>query len=410
MLQTVEPKDAGELLSAIRVESVMARLPLHVLTKGESVRIHLEKHSDAGELSLLWEVSPSSKYGVPRMLAYKLDTLIINRRVDEAGQPIPQVLKLGSLRSICREMEIDVGGSGASAVKAALAQNAGATITAKLSYRDRSGRQRRLEAVFNRYSIVFTGESLPDGNEADGIYIVFNEIYRNFLNQVPFRPLDFNYLKRLAPSVQRFYEIISFRIYAALTSGQARASLSYSEYCDASTQQRYFDRTRMSKQMHKVHRPHLQSGYLAEVSYEEAHDDEGNIDWIMWYKPGPKARAEYREFSSSRAIDDHAISGPQAQLLPLPPTESDQLAAYFITSRFGQMKRAVTVKEKQAARRLVYEFGYDAAKEAMEKALAVAGEVGTPPRWLTGMEDSIRCIAAARKTKAGGAAKASVAH
>ncbi|HYE73965.1 MAG TPA: hypothetical protein VEF04_11575 [Blastocatellia bacterium] len=401
MLSATEPKDAGELLSAIRVESVMARLPLHVLTKGESVKIHLEKHTGVGDLSLLWEVSPSSKYGVPRMLAYKIDTLIINRRVDECGHPIPQVLKLGSLRSICREMEIDVGGSGASAVKAALAQNAGATITAKLSYRDRSGKQRRLEAVFNRYSVVFTGESLPDGNEADGIYIVFNEIYRNFLNQVPFRPLDFNYLKQLAPSVQRFYEIISFRIYAALTSGQTRASLAYSEYCDASTQQRYFDRTRMSKQMHKVHRPHIQSGYLAEVSYEESRDDKGNIDWIMWYKPGPKARMEYRQFSAARVIDEHALSGPQAQLLPLPPTEADQLAAYFVTSRFGQMKRSITVKEKQAATRLVTEFGLEASKEAIDKALEIASEVGTPPRWLTGLEDSIRSIANGRLNKSG---------
>jgi hypothetical protein len=404
MLQAVEPKDAGELLSAIRVESVMARLPLHVLTKGESVKIHLEKHTGGGDLSLLWEVSPSSKYGVPRMLAYRLDTLIVNRRVDEAGHPIPQVLKLGSLRSICREMEIDVGGSGASAVKAALAQNAGATITAKLSYRDRSGRQRRLEAVFNRYSVVFTGESLPDGNEADGIYIVFNEIYRNFLNQVPFRPLDFNYLKQLAPSVQRFYEIVSFRIFAALTGGQARASLAYSEYCDSSTQTRYLDRTRMSKQMHKVHRPHIQSGYLEEVSYEETRDEAGNLDWIMWYKPGPKARTEYRQFTASRAIDEHAYAGPQAQLLPLPPTESEQLAAYFISCRYGRMQRGVTVKEKQAATRLVCEFGFEASKEAMEKALEIAGEVGTPPRWLTGLEDSIRSLAANRKSKANGAA------
>lgn len=398
MIQPLEVREAGELLSSIRVESVMARLPMHVLTKGESVGIHLEKRTDRGDLSLYWEVNPSSKYGAPRLLAYKLDTLVVNRRIDEAGHPIPQVLKLGSLRSICRELEMDVGGSGASAVKAALTQNAGATIEAKLSFRDRSGRHQRLEAIFHRYSVVFTGESLPDGTEADGIYIVFNEIYRKFLNQVPFRPLDFNYLKQLPPSVQRFYEIVSFPIYAALSNGHARASLTYSEYCEASTQTRYYDRTRMCKQMHKVHRPHLQSGYLSEVTYEETKDASGNPDWVMWYKPGPKAKAEYRHFSAGRAIDDHALPVPQSQLLPFMPSEADQLVEHFIICRHGKLKRKPLPSELSLAEKLVGEFGFEKALKVVEKALE--GVEKTAPTTITGFESKIRLMAGDGSPKA----------
>ena len=43
-------------------------------------------------------------------LAYKLDTLIINRRIEEAARPIPRIIRLGSLQEICRELgQIDEG-------------------------------------------------------------------------------------------------------------------------------------------------------------------------------------------------------------------------------------------------------------------------------------------------------------
>ena len=38
-----------------------------------------------------------------------------------------------------------------------------------LHYSDRPGQPRRLEAGFNRYGVVFTGESLPDGTSADPV-------------------------------------------------------------------------------------------------------------------------------------------------------------------------------------------------------------------------------------------------
>jgi integrase/recombinase XerD len=40
--------------------------------------------NDAGEADFKWEVSYNSKHGQPGPLAYKVDTLIINRRIDEA--------------------------------------------------------------------------------------------------------------------------------------------------------------------------------------------------------------------------------------------------------------------------------------------------------------------------------------
>jgi hypothetical protein len=45
------------------------------------------------------------------------------------------------------------------------------------------------------------------------VYLVLNDPYREVLNNAPTRPLDYEYLKTLTPSAQRFYEIVSYKIW-----------------------------------------------------------------------------------------------------------------------------------------------------------------------------------------------------
>jgi hypothetical protein len=116
-------------------------------------------------------------------------------------------------------------------LKKAFLQNTFAGITAKLGYRANDGSEKSLEAAFTRYSVIFAGEKFPDGTRADTVYIILNPTYREVLNNAPMRPLDLGYKKELAPTPQRFYEIISFRIYTALKYGNAEGRIAYSEYC-----------------------------------------------------------------------------------------------------------------------------------------------------------------------------------
>lgn len=60
---------------------------------------------------------------------------------------------------------------------------------------------------------------------------------------------------------------------------------------------RHTDWNKVRSQMSKVHRPHLLSGYIAKVEFQETTDSEGLTDWMMHYQPGPKARAEFRAFN-----------------------------------------------------------------------------------------------------------------
>src|SRR6266581_2009185 len=161
-------------LHIIRTETVFSKFPVHNLSKKGKVDIRIVRRSEGGDLHLKWEVSHSDRYGQPRQLAYKLDTLIVNRRLDEEERPLPTMIRIGSLKTICHELDLGESGKNTKDLRTAFLQNASAFINAHLSYRATDGTVRKLEAGFTRYGVVFTGEKLPDGREADAVYITLN--------------------------------------------------------------------------------------------------------------------------------------------------------------------------------------------------------------------------------------------
>ena len=152
-------------LDIIRSETALSRYPIHNLSTSDGVRIEIKHKDDHGATILSWEVSYNSRYGPPGRLAYKLDTIIINRRIEEAGKPVPKLIRLGSLREIATQ--VLAGEKNTHSVKKALLQNASAFINARITYRTTEKAERSLEAAFSRYSVIFTGEQLPNGHKAD---------------------------------------------------------------------------------------------------------------------------------------------------------------------------------------------------------------------------------------------------
>lgn len=276
-------------VNPIRVETAFSRYPVHHLAKRGSRCIVIKESDDRGEVVLNWEVSHN-----PGPLAYKLDTLVINRRIEEASRPVPRVIRLGSLREITEELGLTTHNN---AIKQALHKNASTYIRAKIKYKLADGAEQDLEAGFTRYSVIFTGEKLPNGKKADAVHIVLNDIFMQVINGAMTRPLDYGYLKSLPPAPQRFYELLSYQMYAAVKHDRVRAKLTYSTLCTYSPQARYLDWERVRKQMAKVHAPHKKSGYIGAIEFQETTDGEGRPDWVMLYQPGPKARAEFRAFT-----------------------------------------------------------------------------------------------------------------
>lgn len=287
-------KSAALPFNPIRVERELLRFPIHHLAKRGMLNIDIRGKDKTGK-EFRWRVSPSRNYGEPRELAYRLDTLLINRRIEEAGKSKPKVIRLGSLRAICRELGLSEGCS--SDIKEALRQNAHTGITAKVSYQGQDGVERTIEGDFNRYSVIFTGERFSDGRRADAVYIILNDIYREVLNNAGTRPLDYDYLKVLPPTAQRFYELVSPQMFAAIKYKLPFAKYTYSNFCTYSALTRYTSAKQVKKQMYKVMQPHKRSGYLEAVAFEETVDSEGTPDWWMHLIPGEKAQSEFKQFS-----------------------------------------------------------------------------------------------------------------
>jgi hypothetical protein len=295
----------------IRTETAINQFPFYRLSKGkEPVRIAIVAENKRGKVSTRWEVSANQKYGHPGSLAYKLDTLLINRLIDEARPNVPEILKLGSLRDIAEELNC---GKDTNLIKKALHQNASAYITADLLFQGNDGTEKEFKFGATRYEVIFYGEKLPNGKRADAVYIVFHRSYHDLLSHARTRPLDYGYLKELPPSSQRLYELIAPQIFSALKNDNPRAKYLYSEFCQRAPLTRYHEWEDVKKQLYKVHRPHKESGYLKAVEFEETVDASGVIDWVMWYTPGRKAKAEFKRFNTKegREIDKQQRQRPR---------------------------------------------------------------------------------------------------
>lgn len=391
-------EDSLAPLQIIRAETVLSKLPIHNLSKSKQIKIEVTKKNEEGQIELYWKVAPNSEYGQPGEIAYKIDTLVINRCIDEVSRPIPEIIRLASQNEICEKLELLPTGKNRTNVKKALRQNAFTAISAKINYKGRDGTKRQLEADFTRYSVIFTGEQLPDGKKADAVYILLNRPYRETLNNAPFRPLDYGYMKSLTPSAQRFYEIISYRVFAAIKFHNSQAKLLYSDYCTFSAQHRYYDYQNFRKQMYKVHRSHLTSSYIEKVEYNETTDAEGQPDWMMCYVPGHKAKIEYKAFNGKQLIADGTINvkkpkaakkpkpAPSVATAPLDATgkanikrTSTPSPALELVQSFHKLARGIDnyqpypgSKEKNQAETLLATYGLEKANFVVTYAVAEA--------------------------------------
>ncbi len=282
----------------IRVELMSTRMPIHQLAKRGEEGIRILKRQRGGQIQARWSVDYNLNVGRPGQLAYRLDTWVIKRRLSELPRPFPRLVRIGDLREIARELN---HGGDTNAVRRAFDQNASTFIRAKVTYKTTDKQQETLEGYFNRYNVFYRGYGLPNGRRAETVYISLNDPYFGLLNKSEIRPLDFAYLRQLTPAAQRFYELVSPKIFAVLKNGRSTAWIWYRDYCQHAVQKPQSTRSRMQAQMGAVHRPHRQSGYIASVTYKPSPTADGELDWIIQYEPGPRAIAEHRFFNETRS-------------------------------------------------------------------------------------------------------------
>jgi hypothetical protein len=202
----------------------------------------------------------------------------------------------------------------------------------------------------------------------------------------------------LSPTAQRFYELLSYRMFTAIKYSHPHARLLYSEYSMLSAQERYYDYDHFKKQMWKIHRPHRLSGYIADVTYQATFDQEGKADWLMLYTPGRKAKAEYNTFNRRGSADHTAVLPPPEVASAdqdAAPAPAEQLVAIFKQLFQNASKPYASQKELDQAHTLITLHGFDRARYIVEYSHSAAAETRYTPRTFGGI---LQYVAAALAT------------
>jgi hypothetical protein len=236
--------------------------------------------------------------------------------------------------------------------------------------------------------------------KADAVYIVLYDIYREILNNAIDRPLDFDYMKELTPGAQRFYELLSYQMYAAMKN-RTSAKMLYSEFCMYAPQTRYTDWEHVKKQMYKLHRSHLAAQYIEKIQFEKITGG-GESDWLMIYTPGARAKGQHVAFerkpvprikhSERSKFQPGFLPEEKPALFPEPvltfAPEEEQLVSKLIQFGVAESKARSLVKtHREAAEAQIAAFPYPREGRARKNApgwliAAIEGNYTLPVAYL----------------------------
>ncbi len=253
-------------------------------------------------MEILWRVSRHINSDIPSSFARRIHKKIVEEVLNTIEKPVHRLIRIGSLRQICKKMNIAVSGKNTKEIKKALRDITLAKIETKRSFRikESNGVKKYFEGLFNLYDGVFyTGEKLPDGKEADAVYILLSDYYVQNFNNNFVVPLDYNYYQSLKGDLaSRMYEILSLSFYPALERRELYIQKSYSELCDYFPFTRQDKKWRAKKQLKSAHNQHLASGFLK--SEPEWQDIGKKDDWLIKYQIGPKAERWYNSIKNGK--------------------------------------------------------------------------------------------------------------
>ncbi len=320
--KTTKPKrpETTELadLEFVRSEVNLLVFPFFALTtKGLRRRLRTEFRAiaerDGERVEILWNVSANPEYGYPGLFdrqVHRAIEQIITERLRTEGEvenPIP----LGSLYGLCERMGLrkqagrqEYGGRQYRAIRRALERITTTSIKSEGSFYEK-GKRRWTSTVFHLYdAVVFQGEELRNGEIADTNYLYLNYLYLQSVNSFYVKPLDYHYQQSLrSPIASRLYEILGVKFYGVRNHRQAEICFKYSTLTQLLPVEQHQYLSDARKQLNPAHEELVATGFLASYEWREARDDG---EWLIFYRPGERARDEIRWAQAERRLTNGA--------------------------------------------------------------------------------------------------------
>ena len=311
--------------------------PRGIFTKSTVSSIEEERDDNA----VYWKVSRNIDHTIPGPFDKRVYRAI-EEIIDKLPRPVSPLVRVGSVNQLCNVMGLSragkdhkVAGIYKRMVKQSLKRISLTGVESENAFFDKAHRRwvPRFEGAFNLFNVFFRGQLLPDGEEADAIFLHLNPLYVASLNKFYVKPLDYEYMKSLrTPLTQRLYEVLGLRFRGLRDSRYARYD--YHQLCQILpiTPQRSLKDAK--KVLHPHHTKLQKTGYLAKVEWQASQSKQ---PWEILYWPGPKAREESQR---ARGIRPSVISATWATALRYPTRKKPGFKISWIRFAMNSKTRA----------------------------------------------------------------------
>jgi hypothetical protein len=315
----------------IRSEVNFLAYPFFALSRKDAARrSKIEYHTtiERGDekLDVSWKVSANPEYGYPGPFDRKVHRAI-EQIISNLKRPIKNPIPLGSLRNLAKLMEVGLSRRGTLSgrtykeIEDSLTRIVATTAHSKRTFYDK-GRKRWLEAVFHLYDqVVFTGETLPNGEVADTNYLFLGNWYLDNINARYVKPLDFTYYRSLKNNIaSRLYELLGVKFYGMGRHPYIRYR--YSTLCQLLPVTQYQRPSKAKEILNPAHEELISSKFLAKVEWQEI--PVKKHDWYVCYWVGTRAREEIKQFSKQGALPPPDDLEPAKSTTPSALQQSDE--------------------------------------------------------------------------------------
>ena len=261
-----------------------------------------------------WQVfhNTNSEVGHAGVEAHEVWYMLIKPGIDssrKADGTVPQIIPLGGMRHCLRMVGWSEGGHQARELIKCLTQIAFAGCVADLWFPtgeiDDEGREKflQIKARFARMSVYAIGEHHLTADELknqqfdfdleDQIYIRLDpiEVQMQQLQAQQHRLIDNEYMFSVKPIARRWYELLAGKIYGTLKYKAPFFEIRYSWYIKHHhTLKKFNGLKRVTAQMNRVVKDHLDSGFLTRVEYRKVKEPDQELDFSIRYFVGTAAK------------------------------------------------------------------------------------------------------------------------
>lgn len=261
-----------------------------------------------------WQVfhNTHSEVGQAGVEAHQVWYMLIKPGIDASRNEngtIPQIIRLGGMRHCLRMVGWSEGGHQARELIKCLTQIAFAGCVADLWFPtgeiDDEGRKKfvQIKSRFSRMSVYAIGEKHLTEDELrnqqfefdleDQVYIALDpiEVQMQQLQAQQHRLIDNEYMFSVKPIARRWYELLTGKIYGTSKYNAPFFEIKYSWYIKHHhTLKKFNTLKRVTAQMNRVVKDHLDSGFLTRVEYRKVKEPDQELDFSIRYFVGSAAK------------------------------------------------------------------------------------------------------------------------